>query len=194
VDPVSPSRPLLLVALALLLVEWRYWSAQERGRAALVCRAIVVALTALGAAGLKLPFGEAPETVMFAIDRSGSLPAETQTAALARVNAMSGGMHSGDRAGVVAFGLEAALERPPAAGLRVNEISSTVSPAGTHIEAALRTARLALPRDGARRIVLVSDGRATAGDVAGASTGVGPEPSDGGSGASGSDIEATHCR
>jgi Mg-chelatase subunit ChlD len=161
----SLSRPLLFVALALLLVEWRYWSLQERGRAAHICRAIVVALTALGAAGLKLPLGEASETVMFAIDRSGSLPAETQATALARINAMSGGMHSGDRAGAVVFGLDAALERPPAAGLQVNEIASTISPAGTDIEAALRTARLALPRDGARRIVLVSDGRATAGDA-----------------------------
>ena len=161
----SLSRPLLLVALALLLVEWRYWSSQERRRAAHVCRAIVVALTALGAAGLKLPLGEASETVMFAIDRSGSLPAETQAAALARINVMSGAMHAGDRAGAVVFGLDAALERPPAAGLQVTEIASTISPAGTDIEAGLRTARLALPRDGARRIVLVSDGRATAGDA-----------------------------
>ena len=37
---------------------------------------------------------------------------------------------------------------------------------GYDLEAALRAARLALPRDGARRIVLVSDGRATAGDAA----------------------------
>jgi Mg-chelatase subunit ChlD len=74
-------------------------------------------------------------------------------------------MHPRDRGGVVAFGLEAAVERPPATGLQLNEIASTVSPAGTHIEAALRTARVALPREGLRRIVLVSDGRATAGDA-----------------------------
>ena len=159
-------RVLLLVGLALLLIEWRYWSAQERTRPALVCRAIVIALTALAAAGLEWPVGDAPQAVMFALDRSGSLTADTQTAALTRVNAMTGRMRRGDRAGVVAFGLEAALERPLTARLRVDEIASTISPAGTNIEAALRSARLALPGDGARRIVLASDGRATAGDVA----------------------------
>ena len=63
---------LLLVGLALLLIEWRYWSAQERTRPALVCRAIVIALTALAAAGLELPVGDASQAVMFALDRSGS--------------------------------------------------------------------------------------------------------------------------
>jgi Mg-chelatase subunit ChlD len=161
----SLSTGLLLGALALLFVEWRYWSLQERRRPAVVCRLSVAVLLGLGAAGLKLPFGEASETVMFAIDRSGSLPADTQAAALARVNAMSGMMRSGDRAGVVAFGLEASLERPLTTRLQVNDIASTVSPAGTDIETALRTARLALPADGSRRIVLVSDGRATVGDA-----------------------------
>src|SRR5439155_9777390 len=46
------------------------------------------------------------------------------------------------------------------------DIASSVSPAGTDIETALRTARLALSAGGPRRIVLVSDGRATAGDAA----------------------------
>lgn len=158
-------RVLLLAALALLLVEWRYWSTQERTRPALVCRAIVIALTALAAAGLELPVGKASQAVMFALDRSGSLPSDTQSAAQARVNTMAGRMSSGDRAGVVLFGLDAALERALTERLRLDEIASTISPAGTNIEAALRAARLALPRDGARRIVLVSDGRATAGDA-----------------------------
>ena len=158
-------RALLLVGLALLLIEWRYWSAQERTRPALVCRVTVIALTALAAAGVELPVGDASQVVMFALDRSGSLPADTQTAALTRVNAMTDRMRMGDRAGVVAFGLEAALERPATGRPRVDAIASTISPAATNIEAALRAARLALPRDGARRIVLVSDGRATAGDA-----------------------------
>ena len=158
-------RVLLLVGLALLLVEWRYWSAQERSRPALVCRAIVIALTALAAAGLELPVGDSSQAVMFALDRSGSLPANAQAATLTRVNVMTARMRSGDRAGVVAFGLDAALERPATGRPRVDAIASTISPAGTNVEAALRSARLALPRGGARRIVLVSDGRATAGDA-----------------------------
>jgi Mg-chelatase subunit ChlD len=158
-------RALLLVGLALLLIEWRYWSAQERTRPALVCRGIVIALTALAAAGVELPFGDASQAVIFALDRSGSLPADTQAAALTRVNAMTHRMRTGDRAGVVAFGLDAAVERAATGRPRVDAIVSTISPAGTNIEAALRAARLALPQAGARRIVLVSDGRATAGDA-----------------------------
>ena len=158
-------RALLLVGLALLLMEWRYWSAQERTRPALVCRSIVIALTALAAAGVELPLGDASQAVMFALDRSGSLPADTQATALTRVNAMTHRMRTGDRAGVVAFGLDAAVERAATGRPRVDAIVSTISPAGTNIEAALHAARLALPRAGARRIVLVSDGRATAGDA-----------------------------
>jgi hypothetical protein len=120
----------VLLLVALLLIEWRYWSAQERTRPALVCRVIVIALTALAAAGVELPVGGASQAVMFALDRSGSLPADTQIAALTQVNAMTSRMRTGDRAGVVAFGLDAALERPLTARLRVDEITSTISPAG----------------------------------------------------------------
>ena len=158
-------RGLLIGALLLLLTEWWFWSPQDRRRAATVCRCAVVGLIAFTVVGLQLPWGLAATHVMFVLDRSGSLPALAQARALARVNEMTAGMHATDRAGLVAFAEDAAIERRPDEALRVDQVASTLSGAGTNIELALRTARAALPRDGARRIVLMSDGRETAGQA-----------------------------
>ena len=159
-------RILLIIALLLLLTEWWYWSPHDRRRTATVLRCAVVGLIAFTVVGLRLPWGPAATNVMFVLDRSGSLPALAQARALERVNEMTAGMHGPDRAGLVAFAEDAAIERRPDAALRVDQIASTLSGAGTNIELALRTARAALPRDGARRIVLMSDGRETAGQAA----------------------------
>jgi Mg-chelatase subunit ChlD len=84
---------------------------------------------------------------------------------MAAVNTMTAAMRPGDRFGLVAFGADAALERRPAGRPGSADITSVVSGSGTNIEAALRVARLALPADGGR-IVLVSDGRETTGAAA----------------------------
>ena len=168
-SPVSlsaPVRALLLAALLLLLTEWWYWSPQDRRRAAMICRSTIVGLIALAVAGLPLPWGSAATDVMFVLDRSASLPARVQARALARMNEMTAGLRRPDRAGLVAFAEDAAIERRPVDALRVDRVTSTLSTSGTNIELALRTARVALPRGGSRRIVLMSDGRATAGQAA----------------------------
>ncbi len=161
------SQPLLLVLLALLPWLWRAGRRVRTplSRAAGVRRGLVFLLLVLGVSGLRVRVGDGPVTVMFAVDRSDSLSGPARARAMAAVNTMTAAMRPGDRFGLVAFGADAALERRPAARPGSADITSVVSGSGTNIEAALRVARLALPADGGR-IVLVSDGRETTGEAA----------------------------
>jgi Mg-chelatase subunit ChlD len=85
--------------------------------------------------------------------------------ALAQTSGLASAMQAGDRAGLVVFGSGAALERPLGERLAVASVASTISGSSTNIASALRAARSALPLDGPRRVVLLSDGLQTHGDA-----------------------------
>ncbi|HEX4513101.1 MAG TPA: VWA domain-containing protein [Polyangiaceae bacterium] len=107
-------------------------------------------------------------TVIMMIDRSRSI--DLVPAADARVAAelrlAEKGMHDDDRIGTIAFAAEAAVEDPP-------RPKSDLPPPqrvelgrdGTNLEAAVRRALAELPADTASRLVLVSDGVQTRGDI-----------------------------
>ena len=161
------SRPELLVLLATL--PWFWWSAARSARRptrrAVLLRSAIALLVVLAAAGTSIAVRDGRLTVMYALDRSDSITSRGQAQALARINAWSETMRSGDKAGIVVFGSGPVLERAPVDRLRVPEITSAVSVSGTNLSAALDAARAALPSQGERRIVLLSDGQQTAGDV-----------------------------
>ena len=133
----------------------------SRGR--LAWRASTVGLLILAATGISVPTGDAPMTVVAALDRSSSMPVRAQQQAVATVNALAAGMRPGDRLGVVTFGADVALERRPSEKVEQTSVRSLVAGTGTDIGAALRLARSLLPAEGPRRIVLLSDGRDTSG-------------------------------
>ncbi len=107
-------------------------------------------------------------TVIMMIDRSRSI--DLVPAADARIAAelrlAEKGMHDDDRIGTVAFAAEAAVEDPP-------RPKSDLPPPqrvelgrdGTNLESAVRRALAELPADTASRLVLISDGVQTRGDV-----------------------------
>lgn len=70
------------------------------------------------------------------------------------------------RAGVVVFGADARIERSVTDDLTLGDPSVVVDRSGTDVAAALRLAAAISPSDARRRIVVVSDGRATRGDAA----------------------------
>ena len=72
-----------------------------------------------------------------------------------------------DRAGVIVFGREAAIELPPFDDdLQMgNSIESLFDPQATNIAAALKLAQATFPEDAARRIVLVTDGNQNQGNA-----------------------------
>jgi Mg-chelatase subunit ChlD len=161
------SRPEFLVLLATL--PWFWWSTARAARRptprATILRSAIALLVTLAAAGTSIAVRDGRLTVMYALDRSDSITPRGQSQALARINGWSETMRRGDKAGIVVFGSDPVLERAPVDRLLVPEITSTVSASGTNLSAALAGARAALSSQGERRIVLLSDGQQTAGDV-----------------------------
>jgi Mg-chelatase subunit ChlD len=166
--PASDVTTLWLIA-ALILTSAEWWYNRRRSHArrprglADLSRAGVVVMLALGVAGLKLPGGIAPIAGFVVLDRSASMGSGVR--GLEQVATLAGGRHDEDRFGVIVFGAAPAVERRLGTDVALPAITSTVEAGGTNIEAALRTARTALPPEGPRRIVLVSDGQQTAGDA-----------------------------
>jgi Mg-chelatase subunit ChlD len=153
---------LLVLAFGALLLEWRHRTVL--GEKTSRSRWLVAALVVLAVTGLQIPGGTAPLSVMFVLDRSDSVSG-AEAATLGRVRALSQSMQPGDRAGLVVFGAEALVERGPTPSFAPQSVNAVVARTGTNIEAALRTARIALSGAESPRIVLLSDGRQTRGDA-----------------------------
>ncbi|MFH1738728.1 MAG: glutamine amidotransferase [bacterium] len=104
-------------------------------------------------------------SVMFLVDRSSSIPSAEQHIAetyLARQNEL---MTRKDRAGVIFFGKQAAIETTPIEKLDLEQFHTVVDAEGTDMARAVRLALAAFPQDSQKRIVLISDGNQTQGDV-----------------------------
>ncbi len=161
-DVAAPAFLLLLGALT-----WIWWTARtarpQTRRGAVAVRCAIAALLILGASGLRVRAGDEPVTMMFLIDRSDSVPAASQSLAVALVNDMMAAMRPGDLAGVIAFGAEAVLERRPSSASALTAVTSRVNGSETNLEDALALARSALGLEGTRRMVVFSDGHETLG-------------------------------
>ena len=106
--------------------------------------------------------------VLFLTDRSDSIPAEQQDAALQIVNALCGKMAERDRAGLVVFGGNASIEVPPVrsyATLAKTTVESVLRREQTDLAGAMQLALAAFPENVQRRLVLISDGNQNRGDV-----------------------------
>jgi Mg-chelatase subunit ChlD len=151
---------LLLAAVVCVGAEWRLRPGGWRS-----ARGAAVALVVLALVNVRVPWGQAARTIVFALDMSDSMAAR-HGASLAALPRGTATMQRGDRAGLVVFGGDATLERP----LEATPLAGTAPAAravgsATNIERAVSTARAALPVDGTARLVLLSDGRETAGDA-----------------------------
>lgn len=159
------SAPLLLPLLLAALWFWRVSSSTVDRRRRWLRLAAVVTLV-LAASGLEIRSGDAPVSVMFAIDRSGSMAASYQRL-VDEVRTMTAGATPQDQAGVVAFASTAAIEQPlrPVSAFAMSSETTASVGIASNVAASLRVARAALPDTGASRIVLFSDGRETTGDM-----------------------------
>jgi uncharacterized membrane protein len=107
-------------------------------------------------------------TVIYLLDQSLSIPAEQRQAMIEYVNRAIAQQREGqDRAGVIVFGRDAAIEVPPFDDdVRIGrEIESPIDPNYTNLAAAMRLAEASFPEDAAKRIVIVSDGNQNLGDA-----------------------------
>jgi Mg-chelatase subunit ChlD/uncharacterized membrane protein len=167
---VSVLRWVVLPLLAILTVEW--WLARRRSgvsrrqfRLATLLR-LVIALALVGVL-LDLAWIRPEHRVatMFLVDASDSLGATGQEAALDWVRSSIGDMPDDALAGVALVGgqprLELTMQSDPVLGPATVQIDAS----RTNLAEAVRLAGAVLPSDAKRRVVLVSDGRQTEGDV-----------------------------
>ncbi|MGH9113981.1 MAG: VWA domain-containing protein, partial [Acidimicrobiales bacterium] len=160
----------VLPLLAVLAAEW--WLGRRRSgvsrrqfRVGTALR-LLVALALLGAM-LDLAWVRPANRVatMFVIDASDSLGGGGQDDAVTWVRDAIDGMPSDARAGVALFGGDARLELTMQSDPRLSQPAVQIDPSRTDLAGALRLAAAVLPSDARRRVVLVSDGRPTQGDV-----------------------------
>jgi Mg-chelatase subunit ChlD len=156
------THPEFLVLALSLVWFWRAGARSGAPRRVLRCSAVVLLTLALS--GVQVRRGESPVALVFALDWSGSMAA-ARVDFDATLRAASASMHTGDRAAAVIFGASAAVERPLAPTIDPPRTASAAIGTSTNIAAALRLARGVAPGGGARRIVLLSDGRETEGDA-----------------------------
>ncbi len=168
----SPWYLLLLAGLPFL------WWASFRTLAAFgrVRRATAVGLRTIVYVLLVLALAEAQWvrtsdrlTVIYLLDQSLSV-SQTQTDAMVdyinRAIATQRDAARADRAGVIVFGREAAIEIPPVDDEQsMPRVETTVDRDHTDLSSAMKLARASFPHDAARRVVIISDGNENAGNA-----------------------------
>jgi len=125
----------------------------------LALRVALLALIVLGLAGLQVRRRADTLTAVFVLDVSDSVPPEEQACGEAVIRQAVAAMPTGDRAAVVVFGQDALVERVATEDPRLPQFASVPVTARTDIASALQLAMALFPDEGARRLVLLSDGR-----------------------------------
>ncbi|MFM8321307.1 MAG: VWA domain-containing protein [Chloroflexota bacterium] len=163
---------LLLVPLTVGLgLAARRTSSRARLSGGLALRAVLLSaiIAALAGAQLRLPSPQL--TTVFVLDASDSLPAAERARgealiaeAIAAVSGPDGTLQAGNQAAIVVFGEQALVERLASEG-PLAQIASVPVTTRTDIAAALQLAQALLPPEGAKRLVLLSDGRQNLGQA-----------------------------
>ena len=151
---------LLLVAPLLLL-----WLRRTPRRLAPVRRRLLTGLRLLallllvgGLVRLALTQPHEQANVVFALDLSDSVSAAVRRQALDFIRAVSGAKRPQDGAGLVVFGADAYLEHGVSKRFSLPDIASEVDGSATNIARALQVSAASFPAEGAKRLVLLSDG------------------------------------
>lgn len=170
---IEAARPLGLLLLLLLVPVVLAWRASRqalpplRARLALALRVLLVSLVVLALADLRVTAPADHLAVVFLVDRSLSVDAEGREWESSFLRDARRRAGPRDQYGVVVFGGDALVERAvrPPAGDDPSRLASVVDEQATDLAGALRLAQATFPADASRRIVVLSDGRATTGDA-----------------------------
>ncbi len=159
----------LLVATA----PWFWWMHHQgfhglgkvRGVLALAFRLVMLGLFLMLLAGPRAVRENDQYAVMYALDLSDSMSRPVQDEAIRYILETAGGKGETDEVGLVLFGRDAAVELPPQQSFPFEAINSQLSKDGTDLQKGLGLAAAVIPEENPGRIVLISDGTETAGDV-----------------------------
>lgn len=156
--------------LAIVLAEWllmRRRAGVGRGQFRVATGLRLLVVLALVGALLNLAWARPANRVatMFLIDASDSLGPTGEEEALDWVRQAIGDMPDDSLAGVALIGAKARLELTMQADPVLGPATVQLDASRTNLADALRLAKAVLPADARRRVVMVSDGRPTEGDV-----------------------------
>lgn len=163
---------LLLLAIVPVLWWFSYRSLRAFGRlrriTAIGLRTLVLVLIILALAEAQMVRISERLTVLYVLDQSLSIPEEQRRAMAEYVNAsIKRHRKQDDRAGVIVFGREGAIEVPPFDDdvQMASNLESPLDPQYTNLAVAMRLAQASFPEDASKRIVVVSDGNENLGDA-----------------------------
>ncbi len=151
-----------LLLLAPLLLLWlrrtprRLAPMRRRLLSGLRLLALLLLVGGLVRLALTQPYEQA--NVVFALDLSHSVSAAVRQRALDFIRAVGGAKRPKDGAGLVVFGADAFLEHGVAKRFSLPDIASEVDSSATNIARALQVSAASFPTEGAKRLVLLSDG------------------------------------
>jgi uncharacterized membrane protein len=137
---------------------------QQRRLAALCMRLMLIGLLVSVLTSSHAVTSANPRTVVFALDVSDSIPSTDPAldyfAETARLN-----LAKPDRVALVVFGRDATVEVPPVSKVHVEPIESRLDRKATNLEQSLKLSLELVSKEATGRIVLMSDGSETDGDV-----------------------------
>jgi uncharacterized membrane protein len=156
---------LLLLPLAILAVALGRRRSGGRWRAASALRAATLIMLVLALAGPSVRTAASAVSTIFVVDRSLSISPQERRTEDAFVREALARMRPQDRAGVLIFAGRPLLRVPVDSHPAVDDLGAPLEPDHTDIGAALELALRVLPVEGARRIVVLSDGAENRGDA-----------------------------
>jgi uncharacterized membrane protein len=136
----------------------RFWGA-------LGLRSFLITMIVLALAGIQVRLRANSLTAVFLLDVSDSIPAVEQEAGENLIREAIQAMPAGDRAAVVVFGQDALVERLASEDGNLPSFTSVPVTFRTDIASALQLGLALFPDEGAKRLVLLSDGRQNLGQA-----------------------------
>ena len=168
------TNPLFLLFFIPLLfgLYWSYFQVQgmakRRKIRAFILRGLMSSFLILALAGPEMYRGNKGTCTVFLVDRSDSIRDMDREKQEKFIEDAISKMPDMDQAAIVVFGGTASIESAPGGKRTVHRIDSRVAGSVTDIAAAVRLASATFPDGKAKRIVLLSDGNETQGDLRGA--------------------------
>lgn len=159
---------LLIPVIAGLFFSFRHIHGMAKGRKQLAFAIRFLLLSGLVLA-LSGPEARRPNLgvcTIFVLDRSDSISDKDRIRAERFVAEATKNLGPNDASGVVAFGKDAVIDTIPSGRRELGHILSKVDGSATDIAGAIRLASATFPEGKARRIVVLSDGNETNGDIA----------------------------
>ncbi len=165
----NPLALLLLLALPVIYLLGRdrlSLMTPFRRRVILAIRFLSMGAVILALAGPSMPVGDAGMSVAFVLDNSDSMSPSTRAADEAWVRKAISQMHQGDKAAVVSFGGDAVVSKQLSDEKQFGSfLLNPTSGVETSLSTALSLASGLLPSSGHRKLVLLSNGWDTTGQV-----------------------------